>query len=1010
MNLNQSLKEKFILLHVRSLIYFLILFPFFSCISKFSDKTNLALFLGKVFFMDNSGPFVNFTSPDVVDNEFELNKAITVVFNEKIKSYTASPIQVSNSEKDIPGQWSISSSALIFTPSSDLPANSELKVIIFGVQDNSDNKMSELYQYKFKTGTTRDTSPIKVQATDPEENSPNVFLNRQIIIEFNDTLHPDSAINENFVLTEADTGALVESIIDLQGTKISIQPKVNFKKSTRYSLTIKSTIKDTAGNIMGSDYTLQFLSGTDTDNTKPKVTTYFPTGEIRSSILDSSNSANSNPERALIEANTFSPIYPNEFLIINFSEPINRLNIDKVIEKSNFYVLKKSDSSVITVGARTGIASLIVFPQTGKWVENSEYVLVIKSNVSDTSSNLMGDEFRLNFRTTQTPSVIVPPELASNSPANNATNIGLNVKLKITFTKPIFRPSVTIDSIFIKDTLGVVTQGTYTFEDFYTVIFRPSSLLKSNMQYTGTIKTNVKGMGNEKLNTEYSFSFNTETATAPVSLMYGSRFYPLNRNIPVSPITPSYEGYISSCSISPSLPAGLYLLSANCSIYGNPQKLSNTTVYTITATNPGGSTYTNISLSVTEPDTIPLYVGYAPTEYKLVKDSPSSIYPSSMGQIKTCSIEPALPSGLTISSNCTISGTPTVFSSAVDYTVTAKNDNETTKGALTISVNSSSTLDGTITVNASVANTTVWEGIGNLPVTISLSQSPASIVGVDYTTQNATAIAGTDYTLTSGTVYFRAGETSKVVNVPIINDAIYEGTESFIFKLTTAVGDTSNLGTSQLNLTISDIDINNGLIIYYPFNGNAVDTIRSETANFTGSPLLIADRKGNANSAYDLNGGDNRIKAVSNVGITGNVPRTLSTWFKFPATNPASIQHPVNWGANPVVSTRSFGFFSLSGNINFYGETAGDIFNVTPITTNWEHWVAVYDSTNVYVYKNGVLQTQAAKALNTGDSPLEFGRRMDGGWIPCVCAVDDTRVYSRAMDADEVRSLYEIEK
>ena len=44
-----------------------------------------------------------------------------------------------------------------------------------------------------------------------------------------------------------------------------------------------------------------------------------------------------------------------------------------------------------------------------------------------------------------------------------------------------------------------------------------------------------------------------------------------------------------------------------------------------------------------------------------------------------------------------------------------------------------------------------------------------------YTTTNGTAVAGTDYYPTNGTLVFHPGETDKVIQVPIINNALPEG-------------------------------------------------------------------------------------------------------------------------------------------------------------------------------------------------------------------------------------------
>lgn len=785
------------------IIILIVSLTFKSCITKFSDKTNLALFLTKAFYGDNVAPFVNFTSPSLIDTEFEINKQVVVVFSEPVRPNVPAPILLSSSGNEVQGKWTISNSSLLFTPSTDLPIKTEFSVLIYGVEDSASNKMSDLFQYKFKTGTERDTTPIKIKATYPEQNTTNFSLNKILQVEFSEALHPDSTVKDNFLLKEEDAGVNIDYSIVNRGNILHIAPAGNLKKSTRYSLTIKSSVKDTANLALGSDFKLIFLTGTDTDNTLPSVQNTFPepTSAIGTSIKSDDTKS---PRQAIIEKNANQDIYPRQFINVDFSEPVNQLVISN-IANSDLFVSDKSDGRQINVVAFSSIASLALYNRNALWEEDKNYVLVIRQTISDTSNNRAANEFRLNFKTLRTTSLATPPDIASISPSNTSTNVALNSKIKVVFTKPIFRASITQDSLFIKDATGTVVSGTFSYENNTTVVFSPDEILKPNTTYTGTITIGVKGLNNDKISSGATFSFITENMTAPKSIIYGSNFYPLNRNVSTPPISPSYNGYITSCTVTPALPAGLFLLTSNCTIYGTPVQLSESTIYTITGSNLAGASSTRISLAVTEIGANPLYVGYSSPEYKLVKDSPiTSIVPSSSGFISSCSADPSLPAGLSLSSNCTISGTPTEYKASSDYTITASNGSKTTKGNLRLSVNSSGTLIGSITINASVAYTTVWEGVGNLVVTVSLSASPASLIAVDYTTQNGTAVAGSDYTAVSGTLYFRSGETSKTINIPINNDGATEPNETFVFKMTQALGDSSNFGAQQLNLILSD--------------------------------------------------------------------------------------------------------------------------------------------------------------------------------------------------------------
>ena len=77
-------------------------------------------------------------------------------------------------------------------------------------------------------------------------------------------------------------------------------------------------------------------------------------------------------------------------------------------------------------------------------------------------------------------------------------------------------------------------------------------------------------------------------------------------------------------------------------------------------------------------------------------------------------------------------------------------------------------------------------------------------VTVDYATADGTAKAGEDYTATSGTLTFAAGERTKTVRVPILDDAIDEGEETFKLRLSNARG--ARIGDGEATGTISNDD------------------------------------------------------------------------------------------------------------------------------------------------------------------------------------------------------------
>jgi hypothetical protein len=111
----------------------------------------------------------------------------------------------------------------------------------------------------------------------------------------------------------------------------------------------------------------------------------------------------------------------------------------------------------------------------------------------------------------------------------------------------------------------------------------------------------------------------------------------------------------------------------------------------------------------------------------------------------------------------------------------------------------------------------VDEADGTATVTVTLSHAVDADVSVDYATADGSAVAGSDYANTHGTLTFTGnvnnggpgtGETSKTVQIPIIQDPDAEDPETLTFTLSNALpGASSVLGApAAATVTIADDD------------------------------------------------------------------------------------------------------------------------------------------------------------------------------------------------------------
>ena len=124
---------------------------------------------------------------------------------------------------------------------------------------------------------------------------------------------------------------------------------------------------------------------------------------------------------------------------------------------------------------------------------------------------------------------------------------------------------------------------------------------------------------------------------------------------------------------------------------------------------------------------------------------------------------------------------------------------------ITALTNVTGTTGGTTPPTILIADSEGFERAeASVDFTVTLDRAATDTVTVDYRTSAGTATAGADYTETSGTVTFAPGDTAKTIAVPIIDDDVEDGGETFSVTLSNPAGAT--LGNRTATGTIHNND------------------------------------------------------------------------------------------------------------------------------------------------------------------------------------------------------------
>lgn len=211
--------------------------------------------------------------------------------------------------------------------------------------------------------------------------------------------------------------------------------------------------------------------------------------------------------------------------------------------------------------------------------------------------------------------------------------------------------------------------------------------------------------------------------------------------------------------------------------------------------------------------------------------------------------------------------------------------------------------------------------------------------------------------------------------------------------------------------------INDSLLLYLPFNGNANDASGNGNNGVVYNATLATDRHGTDSAAYDFNGSDSYIEipaspSLSKIYLSNEV--TIAAWINIRSwynnwnvfavfeqydsnTDWGSVLLEANWSSGGIL-------FESGYNTNYIGCDYSWNFN------EWHHLAATYsrltDTARFYVDGN-LLCTKEYHEVFTPDStnPYVIGRSLSGPDEYSNGIIDEVRIYNRALRDSELLEL-----
>jgi len=203
----------------------------------------------------------------------------------------------------------------------------------------------------------------------------------------------------------------------------------------------------------------------------------------------------------------------------------------------------------------------------------------------------------------------------------------------------------------------------------------------------------------------------------------------------------------------------------------------------------------------------------------------------------------------------------------------------------------------------------------------------------------------------------------------------------------------------------------NGLVGWWPFNGNANDESGKENNGTINGSTLTNDRFGNSNKAYSFNGSSSFIDFGRNENLA---PKqfTIASWIK--------IGSPLS-NLNMIIRARFYGY---ALHVNSSGQVVGEIFDnlntghslnsISKLNDGkWHLVVFSFDKKILSISINGILE--ASKSTNGdsifyGLSGVAIGRDADVNIHYFNGFIDDFAIWNRALTTQEITKIYNGEK
>jgi methionine-rich copper-binding protein CopC len=382
---------------------------------------------------DNTGPIISALTPADESTDVATNSILTITFDENITKGTGNIIinQGATSQTiDVASEAvSVEGNTIKITPPANMPEGSAVHVLIpkGAFVDLANNNFAgistaETWNFQITDPIPSDVTPPAVVTYSPADNATNVQANVNLVLTFNEPVAKGKGNISINLGTNSRQINIESDAVTIDGAVVTIDPSTDLPAGSEVSVLIEEgALQDIAGNV---------YVGIDNPETWNFTVASSTIDIIPSAIL------------FLLPQDDATNVPANANLVITFNEPVKKGNGLITINQGTSVQEININSAAVTILANI----LTINPPDDLPAGAAIFVQIPAGAITDLANNAFpGITSTTEWNFTIAPAEdTTPPTVTSFTPTDEATEVGIDANLVITFDEVVEKGTGTI--------------------------------------------------------------------------------------------------------------------------------------------------------------------------------------------------------------------------------------------------------------------------------------------------------------------------------------------------------------------------------------------------------------------------------------------------------------------------------------------------------------------------------------------------------------------------------------